>query len=196
MDQNSHSNSEEIWKPIPGFEGLYEASSFGRIRSAPGKATSSARFKKRVWKTRIMKPKSCKNKYGRNDYRLTLWKDGKASDHLVARLVAITWLGTPEKNMTVNHINGNFLDNRPENLEWLTVSENIRYGFENGQFDSLMKKVTLVSEDGEKIDFRSMSQASLYLGRNVNYVLFILRRNKPYLTSSDGKRYSCFLKDS
>ena len=195
MDQISHSKSEEIWKPIPGFEGLYEASSYGRIRSAPGKTTSSARFTKRVWKTRIMKPKSCKNKYGRNDYRLTLWKDGKESYHLVARLVAITWIGIPEKNMTVNHINGNYLDNRPENLEWLTISENIRYGFENGQFDSMMRKVTLVSEGGERIDFRSMSQASLYLGHDDSYISNMLSKNAP-LTSSDGKRYTCLFKDS
>lgn len=49
---------EELWKDIPGYEGLYQASNLGRIRSAPGKTTSSARYKVRVWKVRIIKAKT------------------------------------------------------------------------------------------------------------------------------------------
>ena len=81
----------EIWHEIPEYTGLYEASSHGRIRSVEGKITSSARFKKRVWKQRIIKQKEKKTKNGRVDYMVTLWKDGKPHYHLVARLIASTF---------------------------------------------------------------------------------------------------------
>ena len=107
----------EIWKSIPGYEGIYEASSLGRIRSAPGKTTSNARYKNRVWKTRVLKPKHMISRK-RKDERVSLWRDGESKDYLVSRLVADAWLGTPGDGMTVNHINGNWKDNRPDNLEW------------------------------------------------------------------------------
>jgi hypothetical protein len=70
---------EELWKDIPGYEGLYQASNLGRIRSAPGKTTSSARYKVRVWKVRIIKAKTerrCRNSKGKMDERVELWKNG------------------------------------------------------------------------------------------------------------------------
>ncbi len=92
--------AKEIWKPIPGYEGLYDASSLGRIRSSPGKITSSARFDKRIWKTRIMKFKCAPNPKGRDDYRVTLWKDGKCIDYLVSRLIpSSTWTSTVFSSM-------------------------------------------------------------------------------------------------
>lgn len=187
--------AKEIWKPIPGYEGLYDASSLGRIRSAPGKTTSSAKFEKRVWKSRIMKFKCAKCPKGRDDYRISLWKDGKSRDYLVSRLIAFTWHGIPDGKMTVNHINGDYHDNRPENLEWVSLSDNVKLGFENGQFDSFMKKVTLIGEDGERLDFRSQSQASLYLGHAVGYVCERLKRNASVMYSTNGKRYLCVLKE-
>lgn len=86
---------EELWKDIPGYEGLYQASNFGRIRSAPGKTTSSARYKVRVWKTRIIKPKTerrCRNSKGKMDERVELWKNGTHKTMLVSRLVAMAWV--------------------------------------------------------------------------------------------------------
>lgn len=187
--------ANETWKPIPGYEGLYDASSLGRIRSAPGKTTSSARFDKRVWKTRIMKFKCAPNSKGRDDYRVALWKDGKCIDHLVSRLIASAWHGIPEMNMTVNHINGNYHDNRPENLEWVSLADNVRLGFENGQYDSIMKKVTLVDGHGFMQDFRSMSQASLFLGRSIGYISNRMQKNISDMYSVNGRRYLCLLKE-
>lgn len=107
----------ENWKAIPGYEGLYEASTLGRIRTAEGKTTSSRRFFKRVWKQRILKGRGSNPRIG---YRVSLWKDGKEKDWLVARLVAMTWIDGYCEGMTVNHKDRNRFNNNIDNLEWLS----------------------------------------------------------------------------
>ena len=179
----------EIWKPIPNYEGLYDASSYGRIRSAIGKTTSNARYETRVWKTRILKPKSPLSTK-RTDQRVTLWKDGNASDFLVARLVCMTFHGVPEEKMTVNHINGDWLDNRPENLEWMTISDNIKHGFRTGLFNSIQNPIVLVNENGDEIQFSSMAEASRFLGRSAQYVSNNLARGNKTFMDVDGVTYT------
>ena len=124
----------EEWKDIPGYEGLYQASTLGNIRTCEGKVTSSARFSHRVWKQRVLKQKCAKNCKGRIDARIELWKDGEHKTWLVARLIAMTWCKGYADGMTVNHKNGDPIDNRAENLEWLTLKNNIRHGFANGLY--------------------------------------------------------------
>lgn len=182
----------EKWKPIPGYVGIYEASDLGRIRSVDGKATSNARYDKRVWRGRIMRQKITENKKGRKDARVSLWRDGIEKTHLVSRLVATAWVGTPMEGMTVNHINGNPLDNRPTNLEWVTLSENIRKGFETGLYDSTMKPVTLVSSTGEQTRFPSMAEATRWLGRSCGYVSNTILQGRRTVTATNGNRYMVF----
>lgn len=177
----------EQWKPIPGYEGLYEASTWGRIRSAPGKTTSSARFAVRHWKTRIMKEKRPRSKK-RQDGRVSLWKDGEHRDHLVSRLVASAFHGEPADGMTVNHINGDWLDNRPENLEWVSLQRNITEGFSSGQFNSICREIILKCEDGSALRFRSMAEASKFLGHNDGYISGVLK-NRRFARDSLGVEY-------
>lgn len=177
----------EEWKPIPGYEGIYDASSYGRIRSTPGKTTSNERFAIRVWKTRIIKPKTQNRK--RKDERVSLWKDGIEKDYLVSRLVASAWYGMPDEGMTVNHINGNPMDNRPENLEWISLAENIQKGFMGGLYDSTFKPVDLVDNNGNTISFKTRADASIFLNRSNGYISNLLRKNKNTATSSDGAEY-------
>lgn len=179
----------EIWKPIPGYEGIYDASNLGRIRSTPGKTTSNARYEMRVWKSRILKEKYPKSKK-RQDARVSLCKGGKEKDALVSRLVASAWHGEPNpKNLTVNHINGDWSDNRQENLEWVSLSENIRLGFENGQYDSFQKKIAICDDDGNIYYFKSFSKAAQFLERNKGYVGYVIGRKGKYLYSADNKRF-------
>lgn len=161
----------ETWKAIPGYEGIYEASSAGRIRTCDGKTTHTERHGVRHWKQRIMRQKFSENQKGRKDARVILWKDGKDKTFLVARLIAMAFLPLPCDKLTVNHINGNPLDNRAENLEWVTLSENIRHGFRTGLYAKAQKSVNLISESsGEVIPFESMADASRWLGKNEKYV--------------------------
>lgn len=180
----------EQWKPIPKYEGIYDASNCGRIRSAVGKTTSNNRYPMRRWKSRIIKPRYSINRKGRRDARVCLWKDGEERYFLVARLVASAWLGEPKDGMTVNHINGDYNDNRPENLEWVSLADNIKHGFENGLFDSFQRRVSLTDNDGNATEYRSFSQASAALGRNSGYISTALSRGQTVATSRNGTHYS------
>lgn len=165
----------EFWKDIPGYEGLYQASTLGRIRTCEGKTTSSARFEKRVWKQRIIKQKMCMSKKGRIDPRVILWKEGLEKTWLVSRLIALTWCKGYVDGLTVNHINGNPLDNYAENLEWVTLSENIKKGFAEGLFSNNQISVIL-SNERASFYFDSMATASRFLGRNEKYISLCLKR--------------------
>lgn len=177
----------ERWKDIPGFEGLYQASNTGLIRSAPGKVTSSKRFSRRVWKTRILKHKFRVNRK-RRDAAVTLWKDGKCKDYLVSRLVAMTWVDGYEPSLTVNHIDGNPQNNNCSNLEWVTLSENIKKGYANGLF--VQQPIMLKCSENE-FSFVSMAEGSRFLGRNHGYIYNCLKCNRP-IKDTDGKCYSIF----
>lgn len=176
----------EQWKDIPGYEGIYQASNEGQIRSTPGKVTSNARYPLRMWKSRILKQKGKGS--GRGDRRVSLWKNGKEKTHLVARLVASAWCDGYIEGYTVNHIDGNYRNNSSKNLEWVPLAENIKHGFASGLYRSVQKPVVILSEKGEYLHFNSMSEASRYLGRNHGYIHEAIKKSHK-ITSSSGERY-------
>ena len=166
----------EIWKDIKGYEELYQASSLGRIRTHENKTTYTERHGDRKWKQRIMKYRGYTPKTG---YRVSLWKDGKTKDFLVARLIAFTFLDGDISNpkLTVNHINGDRMDNRIENLELISLADNIRHGFDNGLYPSCKKTTIYNLESGEEQTFRSMSLASKYLAKCVGFISELCKKN-------------------
>ena len=165
------------WRDIPGYEGIYQASKNGDIRTAPGKVTSNKRFSHRVWKTRILKQKFQKRKDGRIDARVHLWKNGTNKTWLVARLVGMAWCPGFSENLTINHINGNSLDNRVENLEWVSLAENIQKGFSTGLYSKNQKAIVL--RNGKvSLSFESMAEASRFLGWNSGYINNCLRKER------------------
>lgn len=177
----------EQWKDIPGYEKLYQASTHGRIRTCEGKTTASARFPHRVWKQRTLKQKVTTNYKGRTDARVSLWKEGKEKTWLVSRLIALAWCDGYSDGLTVNHINGNSLDNRAENLEWVSKAENIKKGFSDGLYKSVQNPVVLISGDDIQ-SFASMAEASRFLGKNNGYIHACLKYNRA-ATDRYGNRY-------
>lgn len=112
----------EIWKDINGYEGKYQVSSEGRVRSVACLNSRGRRVHERI-------RRFCHN---RNGYLyVNLSKDGKPKNILVHRLVAEAFIENPCHHETVNHINEIKTDNRACNLEWMTLTDNLRYGTHN-----------------------------------------------------------------
>ena len=113
----------EIWKDIVGYEGLYQVSDLGNVKSL-----ERIRYKKNghicVHKEKLRKPGKCTNGY--LGIGLTN-SDGVLKQHLVHRLVLSSFVTQPSNGYEVNHINSIRHDNRLVNLEWCTKSENNRH---------------------------------------------------------------------
>ena len=111
----------ELWKDIPNFEGLYQANINGEIRSLNHKRKNGTN--EYIQKGKILKFNKNPNGY----LQVRLSKNGIAKTYRVNRLVALTFIDNPNNKKTVNHINGNKLDNRVENLEWATHKEQTKH---------------------------------------------------------------------
>lgn len=183
-------HSKEVWKDIPEYEGLYQASTLGNIRTVEGKITSNKLYSIRRWKSRILKGKGDNSTTGK---RVSLWKNGKVKDYLVARLVATTFLGSPKEGDTVNHKDGNRFNNRIENLEWLSLADNIRHGFETGLYHC--QKAVILSKDGYHLEFRSMRKCDEFLGRSKGYTSNKLIKNSSHVLDANGVSYCISVKE-
>ena len=109
--------NEEIWKDVKGFEGLYQVSTLGRVRSLDTKVTIFPMERKpytQLRKGRILKPYYRKD--GFSD--VTLYKDGVANIHLVHILVATTFIENPLRRKKVWFRDGDKTNTKVENLKW------------------------------------------------------------------------------
>ena len=110
--------SNEIFKDIEGYEGLYQVSNLGNIKSL------------HCNKEKIMKPTIRSNNY--QYYFVGLLKDGKRKYFAVHRLVAIMFIPNPNNYEQVDHLDGNKLNNNVKNLEWVTPKENTNRAWNKG----------------------------------------------------------------
>lgn len=114
--------TEEIWKDVPEFEGYYQVSNMGRVRSVPHQDKYG-----RKHGGKLLRPINAGNGY----YRVHLSKNDKRSLVFVHRLVAFLFVPNPQKHTIINHKDENPFNNRADNLEWCTQSYNINYGLRN-----------------------------------------------------------------
>lgn len=138
---------EEIWKDIKNFEGLYKISTYGRIYSLLTNMT--------------LKPSITKNGY----CLIGLRKNKKYKYKTVHRLVAENFLDNPNKYPCVNHIDGNKVNNKLENLEYCSYSYNEKHAYKNGLKNPRNKPIIQYDLSGNFIK----EWASAYeAGRNLN----------------------------
>lgn len=138
----------EVWQDIPGYEGRYQASTYGRIKSL--ERTVSFGNRNRTITSRIIKPFFCSA-----GYLYVRMPDRKKSVH---RLIALTFIPNPDNLPQVNHMDEKPINNRVENLEWCTPKYNSNYGTRKQKLSelnknhlSLSKRVIQYSVDGKFI---------------------------------------------
>jgi hypothetical protein len=118
---------KEIFMDVIGYEGLYQVSNLGRVKGLPKQVkmpNGSLKFY-----TEYIK-KSCISKTGYE--RMTLNKNGVRRNHTIHKLVYDSFIGIKIKKHQINHIDGNKLNNKINNLEYITASENIKHAFRIG----------------------------------------------------------------
>ena len=174
---------DEVWRPVPGYEGLYAISSIGRLRSL-------TRYKK------IVKPLLTNAGY----YQYQLWYKGICHVASAHRLVAQAFIPNPENCPVVNHIDENKLNNCVGNLEWVSHVDNCRYGTAvarrtqhtdyskrrinyTNQIKACSKPIAQYTKDGVFIrNWKSASECSRETGFSISGIRGVVR----------GKRNSIF----
>lgn len=134
---------KEIWKDIEGYEGLYQVSNLGRVKSLPTQRNIG--WANYTSKEKILK--QCKNKYGY--LTVCLHKGDSQKLHRVHRLVAIAFIDNPNGYKCVNHKDEDKTNNNISNLEFCSYSYNVNYGTRNQRAsDAMSKKVLQYTKDG------------------------------------------------
>lgn len=145
---------KEIWKDIKGYEGRYQISNLGRVKS----------FAKR--KEYIKNPQV--NVHG---YCVAHLHNGNLKKYTgVHRLVAEAFIPNPNNLPQVNHINGKKTDNRVENLEWCSCKDNQIHAVESGLRENWANEPIKIYCNELDKEFDSLSEAARYLGCTIGMV--------------------------
>lgn len=161
-------------KNINGYEGLYIIDSLGNVVSLPKQ--NGSRF--------LNEYKVLKTKVNRTGYvEVTLSKNGTMKTYLLHRLLAIHFLDNPNNYPCVNHKNGIKTDNRLENLEWCTMSQNTKHAYKNNisgfkdianagiekmNYYSQYIHIILVDKENNELCFSSTKEAGKFLNTSAD----------------------------
>ena len=146
----------EIWQDIEGYEGSYQVSDFGRVRSLDRIDALGHRRK-----GKMIAITSATNGYR----KVGLVKDGITKNHSVHRLVAKAFLSNPSDLPQVNHKDEDKMNNAASNLEWCTQSYNNDYGTRNERTGKANEKpIYVVTSSGHHYFFGSIKKAAELLG--------------------------------
>lgn len=151
---------KEIWKPIAGYEGIYEVSSFGRIRS-------------------VVNGLLLTSDEARGYLRVTLFRNGVRNRQPVHRLVAQAFIPNPCDKPSINHKDEDKSNNRVDNLEWCTPKENCNHGNRNKKISRrISKPVKQLSKTGDLLAvWNSMTIASEVLGISLSEISVCTREH-------------------
>ena len=146
---------EEEWKDIEGYEGLYQVSNFGRVKSLNY-------HRQKIERLMALSP------YPHGYLKVHLFKDGKGKRFFVHRLVAQAFIPNPKNLATVNHKDENPSNNVVTNLEWLSNADNLRYGEHYARLSKILtnnpkkcKQVFCFTKEGEFVaKYPSLHEAS------------------------------------
>lgn len=147
-------NEQEIWKPIEGWEGLYEISNLGRVRGVEKVTPFGSRTK--TYHMRLLTP--CVGKRGY--YVVALNHNNKAKTYTLHRLIAKAFIPNPENKPCIDHIDGNKLNNKIDNLRWCTYKENSNNPITRKKMSTSTKKNWNIGlfENRNNITYRKVGQ--------------------------------------
>ena len=146
---------EEIWKDIKGYEGYYQISNMGNVKSLERTVTKSNGVVQ-IRKERIMNKRESTDGY----YIAKLNVNNHSKSIAIHRLVAQHFIPNPDNLPEVNHIDTNRKNNRVDNLEWCTHKDNVRYSADKGHYrnnkfgsnNGRARRVSLYNSDHQLID--------------------------------------------
>lgn len=165
----------EVWKPVVGYEGMYEVSNLGRVKSVY-RIFVRKDGKKLPIRERILKHANTSSGYP----AVRICGYGKKPTTYIHRLVAGAFIDNPENKPCVNHINGIKTDNRVDNLEWCSYQENEIHSRDTG-LNKSKTKIIINTETG--IFYSSARLAAESLGMNRSTLLSQLNGNNPNKTT-------------
>ena len=172
---------KENWKDIKGYEGLYQCSTYGNIRSLD-RYVYELSGKKQFRKGQIIVPRKNKNGY----LQLTLNKNAKRKMVYVHRIVAETFIENSNNNLVVNHKDGNKLNNNVDNLEWCSYSENNLHSYnklnrKNSNEGCTPKSVYIIDTTSKSLKyFDSIAETSREIKLSTTQINRYIHSNKKW----------------
>lgn len=176
--------NKEIWKDIKGYEGYYQVSNFGRVRSMYRLVFNPNCSNENKSNLRILKSQEIKSHYTRGGYKsVSLYRNNVGKQHRLCRLVAINFIENIDNKPCVNHIDGNKENDNVDNLEWVTYTENMVHAVENNlvnnKYGSDHAASMKVINDGDNVVYGSIKEAALAIGISRSHLSRVLRGMHP-----------------
>ena len=162
----------EIWKPIKNYEGIYEISSIGRVRSIERTIYQyNPQLNKKI---PVIYPKRyLKNDINKGYSRVCLSKNNKQKHFFIHQLVAEAFIPNPENKPFVDHINAIKTDNRVENLRWCTYTENAKFKEELKN-----NKFIAIAPDGKITEWYVIAECSRQLNLQIDGIWRCLKKQQ------------------